>query len=302
LVATKVGSASDGGTNPWEWAATFLGTVSSTASGPIGMTLAVLVALLVGAMHALAPGHGKSLVVFALAGRQERAGRAALTVGATVTATHTASVLVLGLLVAGATSVVPGALFSVINVATGAIVLVLGLVLVRNAVRRPGHSHLQGRSHGHPHPHSHDGPGHAHSHAHPHEAQARSTVAVAVQEHTHTRVDQVAELPAARRSVLVTLGITGGLLPSPSAVVVLLAAATAGRAWYGVLLVLAFGVGMALTLAGVGFAVLRGQERLLAIAERSPKPWMNQALRKLPVVTASAVVLVGIALLITALG
>jgi ABC-type nickel/cobalt efflux system permease component RcnA len=268
------------------------------------MSLAVLVALLVGAMHALAPGHGKSLVAFALAGRQERAGRAAVTVGATVTATHTASVLVLGFLVAGATSVVPEAVFSVISVATGAIVLVLGLALLRNAVRRPGHGRLRSHSHGHPHPHSHGGPDHAHphSHAHPHEARSRSTVAVAVEEHTHGDIDQLTELPTARRGVLVTLGITGGLLPSPSAVVVLLAAAAAGRAWYGVLLVLAFGVGMALTLAGVGFAVLRGQERLLAIAERSPKPWMNRVLQQLPVVTASAVVLVGIALVITALG
>jgi ABC-type nickel/cobalt efflux system permease component RcnA len=96
---------------------------------------------------------------------------------------------------------------------------------------------------------------------------------------------------------LVTLGITGGLLPSPSAIIVLLAAVAAGRAWYGVLLVLSFGVGMALTLAAVGFAVLRGQERLLALAERSPKPWVNRMLHRLPVVTASAVVVAGAVLL-----
>lgn len=101
--------------------------------------------------------------------------------------------------------------------------------------------------------------------------------------------------------MLVTLGITGGLLPSPSAVVVLLAAAAAGRAWFGVLLVLAFGTGMALTLAGVGFAVLRGQERVLAIAERSPRPWLTQLVNWVPVVTASAVVAVGLLLLVSAL-
>jgi ABC-type nickel/cobalt efflux system permease component RcnA len=100
---------------------------------------------------------------------------------------------------------------------------------------------------------------------------------------------------------LVTLGIAGGLLPSPSAVVVLLATTASGRAWFGVLLVLAFGVGMALTLAGVGFAVLRGQERIFAWAERSPRPWLTQALRWLPVTTAAAVTILGALLVVTAL-
>jgi ABC-type nickel/cobalt efflux system permease component RcnA len=122
-----------------------------------------------------------------------------------------------------------------------------------------------------------------------------------VREHTQTSDRDDAVLPNARRGVLVTLGITGGLLPSPSALIVLLAAVAAGRAWYGVLLVLSFGIGMALTLAGVGFAVLRGQDRLLAMAERSPKPWMNRVLGRLPVVTASAVVVVGAVLLTRAL-
>jgi ABC-type nickel/cobalt efflux system permease component RcnA len=310
LPASDVGSAPTSGTTPWQWGANLLARVSSTASGPIGMSLAVVVALLVGALHALAPGHGKSLVAFALAGRQERAGRAAITVGATVTATHTASVLVLGMLVAGATSVVPVSLFSVISTVTGAMVLILGVVLLRNALRNRGHGIVHHRAHGdgdilghrhdrpHPHPHSHP---HSHSHD-PHDAESvGGGTAIAVHEHTQTSDRDDAVLPNARRGVLVTLGITGGLLPSPSALIVLLAAVAAGRAWYGVLLVLSFGIGMALTLAGVGFAVLRGQDRLLAMAERSPKPWMNRVLGRLPVVTASAVVVVGAVLLTRAL-
>jgi ABC-type nickel/cobalt efflux system permease component RcnA len=101
--------------------------------------------------------------------------------------------------------------------------------------------------------------------------------------------------------VLVTLGITGGLLPSPSAVVVLLATAASGRAWFGVVLVLAFGVGMACTLAGVGFAVLRGQSRLLALAERSPRPWLSSALRRLPIATAATVIVIGAAVLVSSI-
>jgi ABC-type nickel/cobalt efflux system permease component RcnA len=95
----------------------------------------------------------------------------------------------------------------------------------------------------------------------------------------------------------VALGVTGGLLPSPSAVVVLLAAVAAGRPWFGVLLVLSFGAGMALTLAGVGYAVLRGQVRLVAMAERSPHRALTVSLEKLPVVTAFAVLGVGVLIL-----
>ena len=113
--------------------------------------------------------------------------------------------------------------------------------------------------------------------------------------------EPVPDLPHARRGVLVTLGITGGLLPSPSAVVVLLASAASGRAWFGVILVLAFGVGMACTLAGVGFAVLRGQSGLLALAERSPRPWLSGALRRLPIVTAAAVILIGTVVLVSSI-
>ena len=106
--------------------------------------------------------------------------------------------------------------------------------------------------------------------------------------------------PAASRRVLAALGVAGGLLPSPSAVVVLLAAVAAGRAWFGVLLVLAFGAGMALTLGAVGYAVLHGHERLLAFAERSDRPRVQAVVKLLPQLTASVVLLVGLVALVRA--
>ena len=158
----------------WGWGTEVLGSVTATASGPVGMTIAMLVAVAVGAMHALAPGHGKSLVAFALAGRQQRAGRAALTVGATVTITHTASVLVLGLVVAGSAAIVPSSVYSVLGGVTGGVVVVLGLVLLWGSLRGDGHSHGPGgHSHG-PGGHSPDEP----VHRHPQTARAGSAVAV----------------------------------------------------------------------------------------------------------------------------
>jgi len=284
-----------GDAKPWDWGAELLSRATSTATGPTGMSLAIVIALFVGALHALAPGHGKSLVAFALAGRQERAARAAATVGATVTITHTASVLALGLVVAGTATVVPSELYSVLGGVTGVVVVVLGVVLLRNALRRDGSGH--GHAHG-------SGRDHSHSHPHPKDRSHGERSAIALKEHTHQHTEHgepVPELPQARRGVLVTLGITGGLLPSPSAVVVLLASAASGRAWFGVILVLAFGVGMACTLAGVGFAVLRGQSRLLALAERSPRPWLSSALRRLPIATAATVIVIGTAVLVSSI-
>jgi nickel/cobalt transporter (NicO) family protein len=248
----------------------------------------------VGATHALAPGHGKSLVAFALAGRRERASWAALTVGVTVTATHTASVLILGLVIAGTATAAPAALYPVLGAITGGVVVVLGLVLLRNAVRSGGHDHPHDHDHGH-----HHGRGHAHPHPDSSRQPSTATASTLVRLHEHTTVP--VEQPQPRRGVLVTLGVVGGLLPSPSAVVVLLATVASGRAWFGVLLVLAFGAGMALTLAAVGFAVLRGQERLFAWADRGQRPAVMRALRWLPVGTASAVTAAGVVLVMAAL-
>src|SRR5213075_3272288 len=104
----------------------------------------------------------------------------------------------------------------------------------------PGHTHEHGHGHGHGHSPSHD---HDHSHSH--------TV-----EHSHggfTHTHAVA--PTLRGTIL--LGFAGGLVPSPSAVVVLVGAAALGQAWFGLLLVVAYGVGLALTLTAAGFAVVR---------------------------------------------
>ncbi|HZA80356.1 MAG TPA: high frequency lysogenization protein HflD, partial [Actinomycetes bacterium] len=101
--------------------------------------------------------------------------------------------------------------------------------------------------------------------------------------------------PLGRRG-LVALGLAGGLVPSPSAVVVLLGGMALGRAWFGVALVLAYGVGMAATLTGVGLllAHLRTRvDRRLAVPAGSP---LARAGRLLPVATASVIVAVGVAL------
>jgi nickel/cobalt transporter (NicO) family protein len=95
----------------------------------------------------------------------------------------------------------------------------------------------------------------------------------------------------------VALGLAGGLVPSPSAVVVLLGGIAIGRAWFGVALVLAYGLGMAATLTGIGLLLARLRNRMDRL--RLPGGSLPARLgRLLPAVTASVIVLVGLGLAI----
>ncbi|AVH59598.1 MULTISPECIES: HoxN/HupN/NixA family nickel/cobalt transporter [Streptomyces] len=251
--------------------------------------LALVIAVGLGAMHALAPGHGKTLMAATAAARGGRARlRDVLPLAASVTVTHTLGVVALGLLVTAGSAAAPSVI-AWLGVASGVLVTLAGATLVRRAWRNRahGHGHPHGRPHGaghtHDHPHSHPhenghahdhGRGHGHSpshdhghsptHDHDHEHADRPHSPTL--EHTHggfTHTHSTA--PTLRGTIL--LGFAGGLVPSPSAVVVLVGAAALGQAWFGLLLVLAYGIGLALTLTAAGFAVVRlggGMTRALA--------------------------------------
>jgi ABC-type nickel/cobalt efflux system permease component RcnA len=123
--------------------------------------------------------------------------------------------------------------------------------------------HNHNHDHPHPHPHPHD---HSHEPEHEHDHRSGETSRSSALEHTHGGFTHTHEIaPTLRGTIL--LGFAGGLVPSPSAVVVLVGAAALGQAWFGLLLVLAYGVGLALTLTAAGFAVVKlgaGVNRALA--------------------------------------
>ncbi|KOV70207.1 nickel transporter [Streptomyces sp. MMG1121] len=238
--------------------------------------LALLVAVALGALHALAPGHGKTLMAATAAARGSRAGlRDVLPLAASVTVTHTLGVVALGLLVTAGSAATPSVI-AWLGLASGALVLAAGLNLVRRAWR--------GRAHGHAHlpvhaQHAHGG--HAHTHA---------------------------SAPTLRGTIL--LGFAGGLVPSPSAVVVLVGAAALGKAWFGLLLVVAYGAGLALTLTAAGVAVVRVGSGASRMLERRPRwtahPLTAPVRRALPLVSALTVLALGAGLVLkgaaTALG
>ncbi|MFI7288745.1 nickel/cobalt transporter [Streptomyces anulatus] len=297
---------------------------------PVGL-LALFLALVLGASHAAMPGHGKTIMAAYLAGRRGTR-RDALTVGATVTLTHTAGVLVLGLALPVSTHLAGETVLMWLGAASGLLVTGIGLWLLTGAVRgRPQHNH---HHHGPNHSHSHDDDGHHHDHRHPHdhnhapgrphvhgpatpvppphsmppgELQASPAVAtLAPPDHDHhPSATSTAPRNARRtsRSGLIGMGIAGGLVPSPSALVVLLGAVALGRTAFGVLLVIGYGLGMAATLTLAGLLLVRLRERI-ENHDRARTLRHNPLLRKLartgPVVTSLLVVAVGLGLTLRA--
>jgi nickel/cobalt transporter (NicO) family protein len=244
--------------------------------------MALRAAVALGAIHALAPGHGKTVMAAYLVGEQGSLRQAAL-LGLTVTSTHTAGVLVLGVLLSGSTTVVPERLYPWLGLTSGVMLAGVGASLLVRAWRRRagglaafgGHEHHHG-AHGHGHGHHHD---HDRGHDHGHDQ--------------HGQADAHHGQPAMSRKALMVMGAAGGMVPSPSALVVLLGAIALGRTWFGIALVLGYGIGMALTLVGAGLLMVRARATL---SGRLRRTGMARLARVLPVLTASFVVIAGLGL------
>jgi nickel/cobalt transporter (NicO) family protein len=245
--------------------AAFTGLVGGRRRSPGFAVVALVVAVGLGAGHALAPGHGKTVMAAYLVGLRGTPGQA-VTIGATVTLTHTAGVLLLGLALTTTGAVASERVYPWLGLASGLLLAAVGGGLL---VRARTGRHPQPHAHDHPHPHPHD-------HPHPHR-------------------DQHANGMLGRRG-LVALGLAGGLVPSPSAVVVLLGGIALGRAWFGVALVLAYGLGMAATLTGIGLLLARLRDRVDRRLQLPAGSLLARAAGLLPAVTASVIVLVGLAL------
>lgn len=244
--------------------------------------LGLLVAAALGALHAFSPGHGKTVVGAYLVGSRGTPRHAAF-LGLTVTITHTLGVFALGLVTLFASQyVVADRLFPILSFVSGGIVAAIGFSLfVRRlyAARHKArvHEHMHD-DHDHAHEHSH----HNHTHGHPHEHSHGGR--------SHSHLPPGADgTPVTWRNLL-ALGISGGLLPCPSALVVLLSAIALHRIVYGLLLVVAFSIGLAATLTAIGLTFVYAgsfvkRSRLGAID--------NPFVRFLPIVSAFVIMCIG---------
>ncbi len=272
---------------------------------PFGL-LAVALATVLGAMHAFAPGHGKALMAATLVGR-EGSLRQAVTIGLSVTVTHSVGVLLLGLALTVTSLVAPERVYPWLGLVSGVLLVAIGTTLLRAAMRRPtyvvaeaegvqelvlraGHTH-GGLTHG-PHPAGHDpaGPDSVEDDGHGHPYSPAP--------HSHGFFSHTHEPAQLGTKSLLAVGFTGGLVPSPSALLVLLGGIALGRAWFGVVLVVAYGLGMAAALVAVGLALVRFKDWLDSYSARLTLRGHGKiasfTTRWLPAATSALVILVGL--------
>ncbi|UUN31381.1 hypothetical protein KK483_23060 [Streptomyces sp. FIT100] len=275
-------AAGNGAASPawtWSWTTDLTSLLDHGAALPV----ALLVAAAVGALHACAPGHGKSLAAGYLVGAHGRP-RDAVWLGGIVAVMHTLSVaaLAVGWWLAANSTPDMAALAGWLQLVAALVVAGVGVSLLRRHLRhRKHHHHHDRRHHGHDHDHDRDHDHHRdHHHGHSH-GNGHG--------HDHGHSHHIPDAPSLLTwRGLVLLGASGGLLPSPSAFLVLLTGLLTGEVGSALAMVAAFGVGMALTLTGVGLVVLRGRDALLDRVSRSAalRTWSL----RVPLFAASAVV------------
>lgn len=261
-------------------------TSQQLSVGVICLALAVAAGL--GALHALEPGHGKTVVAAYLVGSRGTAWHA-ISLGLIVTLTHTLGVYLLGAVTLYASRyVVPEQLYPWLSVCSGLLIFGLGGWLVFRRLRRNTHGHPRTHHHGHTHHathaqvhshhhHSHH-PGHDHPehHGHPH--------------HHHEVATEVSYRE------LLTLGVTGGIVPCPAALVVLLSAIALRRVGFGLLLIVAFSAGLAAVLIAIGVLMVYARRFMARFQMEGPL-----ITRWLPLTSAATISAFGLAMVFQAL-
>jgi nickel/cobalt transporter (NicO) family protein len=256
--------------------------LSKGASDPLVVLGALLLAVALGALHALEPGHGKTLLAVSLVGARATA-RQAVVLASALTIAHTAGVLALGVLVMLAAQwFVPEQIYPWITLGSGLFVTVLGARALANEIRRRlpfKHVHVHAHSHAHPHAHAHVHVSGEEHHTHDDHA--------GLDDEAHARAHAIpGTAPLTFRSAVLAAA-SGNVAPCPAALVVLLAAITLHQVGYGLALIVAFSVGLAAVLTVLGIAVVRGAAWLVS------RPRFERAARLAPLVTAFVIAAVG---------
>ena len=313
----------------------FTQSIAETQLTPVIVAWGLLFAFAFGAVHALSPGHGKTMVAAYLVGSRGTP-RHAFLLGLVVTITHTFGVFALGFaLLFASRYILPETLFPALSALSGLLIFGVGLWLfmarwqgLQNARQRE-HTHTHGEhSHTHgEHTHTHDEHTHTHDeHSHTHDEDSHSHEDSEDShthdeehthgEHSHAHDDEdshshgmhvhshggkahshaVPDGPIHIKT-LVALGISGGIVPCPEALVVLLAAIKLHRIGYGLILIVAFSLGLAAALIAIGMLVVSARQRLTrfnALGEDSA------LVRYLPLGSAAIITLIGAALTLQA--
>jgi len=276
LAVQPGGSASASSRNPLSEAAlSFIQTTLRTsAASPAFAPLALAAAFLLGCLHALIPGHNKTLTGSYLVGARAQL-RHAVLIGTATAFSHTASAIVIGVLaLSTAGQIASTQFFRWIGLPSGFLTVCFGVWLLRRYFTGRG-ANIDAHDHTHTHAHSHDD---HHSHD---QNQAR--------DHDHPAPDRVT------LGGLVALGLMHGIVPTLDALAILLIALNVQQAGLGIGLVLAYSLGIASVLIAVGALFVRTQRLLL------DSPRFELIARRAPAFAASVVILLGLSLVIRTL-
>lgn len=254
----------------------FADRIAIPTLGPLAIILALLAAFGYGAAHALTPGHGKTIVGAYLVGSRGTI-RHAIFLGLTTTITHTAGIFALGLVMWFASSfILPEKIFPWMSLLSGVLVVLIGVSLIWGGLRN-----FLGRNNGeHAHEHSHD---HAHEHAH-----APGFVHSHGPGHIHSHLPPGVEGESLSWRSLLMLGISGGLVPCPDALVGMLGAIALQRVGFGLIMLIAYSLGLASVLTLIGVLLVHSGK----LFERIPES--GRVLRFMPVASALFITLVGL--------
>jgi ABC-type nickel/cobalt efflux system permease component RcnA len=281
----------------------FTELISSKRTDFMFMAMAALIAAVLGGFHALEPGHGKTLVAAYLVGSHGKA-RHAVLLGAIVTASHTISVYALGIITLYASQwILPERLYPWLGIGSGLLVAGLGFTLfIRRYLATEPHS-----ADGHHHDHAQAAQPHRHTWwgGQVREVDTHSDSDLIAHEHSHGEGHDHSHggehvMPRATRELslsgLFALGITGGIVPCPAALVVLLGALAFHRVAFGLFLIVAFSAGLATVLISLGLAMVYAGRFMSRFGAHGP---LTQ--RWLPLASSAVITVIGVTLTLQSL-
>ena len=270
---------------------------------------ALVISFVLGGLHALTPGHGKAIVAAYLVGSKGRVIDAVF-LGLVVTFTHTFSVIALGVVMLVAGSFAPDDVVPWLSLFSGVLIVGIGAWLLTKNMKQyySGGAHSHGHAHGHSHhPHDHDHEhshdddddhNHDHDHDHPHADDHAHDHSHDDHGHTHSHGGHThSHVPTERTGFwgLLSLGISGGIVPCVDALIGLLFAISLNKLAWGLIILCAFSLGLAAVLVVIGI--------LMVLAKPLIERFTGEGvwLQRLPIMSAAVVILLGAVLAFKAL-
>lgn len=231
----------------------------NASSNPLLFVGAAVLIFIGGGLHAITPGHGKSLMGVYLLGKKKGKFTDVLLITASITFTHTVAIFLLGFIflaleqTISVTEVIP-----YFEKLSALIVVVLAVNLIKNGYRN--WKHMKDHEHGDTH--------HTHKHHHNHVK-------------IHSKKD------------LLLVGVSGGILPCIDAFAILALSVSAGKILIGIFLVVVFSLGLASTITLLGFLLIHGKDKL-KLEERFGKTAEIYG----PIVSGSLILVIALRLLL----